>query len=451
MEKQKTLTLLCGLFMFCMKVSAQQLNAQNDLFSVQAGSCSYYLNVTVNDNAGTTSVNLQILTQAQNGVAGVNGGFLTYCPTGGFLGADFFTYVVSDSTGADSATVYINVVPYNNFIFAGDADQNGRVENFDVLAIGLAYNLSGPSRADSVSVNALAWSPSSYINSNPGAADCNGDGIVDANDLPTIEAFYHDTFPYPPAFDIETSTCRNNGIPFYVESLSGDSVYDGDTLDVLIKLGDSFLPTEAYGIAFALEFDKGFVNADAAEIFTNSSWLYQSDAGLFFKRNFQSAGAMEFALSKTNHNSATGGGQLLRARLPIDDNIDGIVSAPGWHNLNLKLTKTRVVSEYNVLRDVCVQQPSIMVYKIAAGISNPESKAVKVYPNPTNNQLFIEAENIHEIEITDITGRRIFQQKENSISRVELYLNDFSLATGTYFVKIKTADFVSTQKIFVQH
>ena len=213
---------------------------------------------------------------------------------------------------------------------------------------------------------------------------------------------------------------------------------------MVIKLGDDFTQNEAYGIAFTLE-------GNGVELNTSQSWLFQNDAGLFFNRSFQSTGQVEIALSKTNHNPAIGGGELLRARLPIDDNIDGIVSAPGWHNLILKLRKTRLISPYKIVRDVCVEQPSIMVYKMATGIREIKNGSVKIYPNPTNSQIFIEAEKIREIEITDITGRRIYNLQTDAANKIQIDLKEFSLADGTYFVKIKTMDFVSTQKIFVQH
>lgn len=448
MENRKIYPVICALIsamiLFCNKAEAQ-LNAQSDLFSVLENSCSNYLDVTANDNLDSLHLDsLQVLTLPQNGTATVNGNYFSYCPLNGFRGADQFTYLVVAGGQTSSATVYINVFGYNNFIFSGDADQNGRVENFDVLTLGLAYNLIGPARLNSSSVNALAWNPSSFLNTNPGAADCNGDGIVDALDLLSIETAYHDTFPIPAIFEIDTSECHGNGIPFYIESLSSDTVYSGDSLDVVIKLGDDFTQNEAYGIAFTLE-------GNGVELNTSQSWLFQNDAGLFFNRSFQSTGQVEIALSKTNHNPAIGGGEVLRARLPIDDNIDGIVSAPGWHNLILKLRKTRLISPYNIVRDVCVEQPSIMVYKMATGIREIKNGSVKIYPNPTNSQIFIEAEKIREIEITDITGRRIYNLQTDAANKIQIDLKEFSLADGTYFVKIKTMDFVSTQKIFVQH
>ena len=455
MENRKIYPLICALvgamILLCNKADAQ-LNAQSDIYNVLQNSCSSNLDVTANDNLNTLQIDtLYILSGPQNGTASASGRFLSYCPQQGYTGADNFTYRISAGGQIGTATVYVNVLSYNNFIFAGDADQNGRVENFDVLALGLAYGATGPTRPDMFTVNALAWDPLAYINSNPGAADCNGDGIVDSTDLQQIEIAYHDTFPAPPRFDIDTSVCGGEGIPFYIQPLLFDTVYDGDTIDINFMLGNNGMLNSAYGIAFTLQFDTRFIPGYAAQFFTGSSWVLQNNSGLFFSRSFQNTGEIEIALTRTDHISGNGNGVTLRARLPIDDNIDGIMEGPGTHPINLLLKKVRLISPYNIVQNVCIEQPSLTFYKTASGIREEQTGHAKIYPNPASSLLVIEAESIREIEITDITGRKIYVMQTSLVDRVQLNLKDLSLAPGNYFVKVKTSDFVSTQKIFVQH
>jgi hypothetical protein len=433
---------------------AQPAGAQNDLFQVLEGSCNNYMDVTANDPVSGQAFVLDIITQPAGGTAGINindGGYLFYCANNGFRGADQFTYMLTVGGVTSTATVYINVRSANNFIYPGDADQNGRIENYDVLALGLAYNLTGPARSNAASVSALAWQPTSFTNNDPGAADCNGDGIVDSTDLQPIELAYHDTVPYPPYFAMDTSTCLN-GLPFYIETLTGDSVNDLDTLDVAINLGSALSLGSAYGIAFTLEFDKGFIGGNDIEFNTGPSWLLQNTRSLFFKRSFQSEGMVDLALTRTDHTNSNGGGVLLRARLPIDDNIDGIASAPGWHNLHFKITGVRLVNAYNVVQGVCLQQPALFVYKSATGTGGqPGADMLKVYPNPANDILVLEASNIRNIEITDLTGRVIERFNMVPANKVQLNLKQLNLARGTYLIKIRTNDFTSVRKIFIQH
>ena len=447
-----TLMLIGILSMLFIKADGQVLNSQNDLYSVLVNTCSNYLDVKANDHADSfPSLQLQLLTQPAHGRATVNGNYLSYCPDTRYLGADHFKYLISDSTQADSATVYINVVGTNSLIFPGDADQNGKVENYDILAIGLAYHLLGPSRIDSISYTSLAWGPSAYLNSNPGAADCNGDGIVDSTDYFFVENTYHDTlagFSYRP---VETSECKGDGIPFYIQSLTGDTVVDGDTMEVVIKLGNDTMVNEAYGIAFTLEFDNGFIPGAGITFNTTSSWMLQNDAGLFFKRAFQPNGKVELALTKTNHAGAIGGGEIMRLRIPIDDNIDGIITAPGTHLLNFKLSNVRLVSPYDIVRDVCVEQPNFMVNKVSAGIGSSVGELLRIYPNPSNGNLIIEGENINKLEITDLMGRNVYVSSTAANNQMFINLQPLSLPDGAYFVKIFTKQSSYVKQIFLYH
>lgn len=438
-------------FVICLMISflanAQPPSAQSDLFNILQNTCSNYLDVTANDNPDSLSIpQLQIITQPQNGNASVNGNYLSYCPQAGYLGADQFQYAVGDSFRTDTATVYINVLQPNNQINAGDADQNGKVENFDVLAIGLAYGTLGPARLDSVSNASLAWLPLSYVNSDPGAADCNGDGIVDASDAAVVDNNFLDTFNVLKPYDVDTSVCSADGISFSIESLPGDSIYDGDTLTLSINLGNSGVLNEAYGIAFTLEFDNRFIAGSQIQFQTADSWLLQNDTGLFFKKDFQQTAEVQLALTKTNHLIAGGGGEILSAILPIDDNIDGIAVAPGWHDLKLALAKVRLVSEYDIVREVCVEPSEIRIYKVATGIPQRNEPGVKIYPNPSEGKLWIEGSGLREVEIADLSGKNVFRTHAAS-DRIEI---EAKLVPGVYLISVKTHDSVITKKLFIQ-
>lgn len=433
--------------------AAAQVNVQSDQFDVLQGTCSDYLDVTANDQLGGAVFSLSapnVSNQPLHGIVVVNGAYISYCADQGYTGADDFDYDVMVGGQTFTGTVYINVLAANNLINAGDADQNGVIENYDVLTIGLAYNLVGPGRDNPASVVSLAWQPSAYLNSDPGAADCNGDGIVQDDDVMLIDSGYGSTFPGNGNYKVDTSECRNGAL-FYIQAVVSDSVNDGDSPEIDIMLGNNQTVDDAYGIAFTLEVDKGFIDAEGVTFETGQSWILQNTQGLFFNKGFRTDGKVEIALTRTDHNPATGGGVLLRARLPIDDNIDGIVSAPGWHNLHLKLSATRLVSQYDVVQPVCTQQPSLMVYKNATGIAEKRSNTFRLYPNPATDRLFIEAEKIQTVEITDVTGRKLQTLQTGPVDRVWIDLHSLALATGTYFVKVRTAGFVNTKKIFVQH
>ena len=76
-----------------------------------------------------------------------------------------------------------------------------------------------------------------------------------------------------------------------------------------------------------------------------------------------------------------------------------------------------------------------------AGITEAENANVVLYPNPVNDKLNIVAEGIQEVNVLDINGRTVMTlQNTNTIDMS-------TMANGVYFVRVITANGVSTQKI----
>lgn len=61
---------------------------------------------------------------------------------------------------------------------------------------------------------------------------------------------------------------------------------------------------------------------------------------------------------------------------------------------------------------------------------------MKVYPNPANNSLYIDGEDIEEVVISDLFGRVVLKQKANAQQVVTL--NVSTISNGIYLVNVKT-------------
>ncbi len=84
------------------------------------------------------------------------------------------------------------------------------------------------------------------------------------------------------------------------------------------------------------------------------------------------------------------------------------------------------------------------------GLGNSFTKSsFLLYPSPSDGKINIQhEEKIQEIQIFDLTGKRIFQQKFNS-NAVNLEVND--IPNGIYIVYIKTETQTLKQKIIINH
>jgi|GEM_PF-6434802 len=69
---------------------------------------------------------------------------------------------------------------------------------------------------------------------------------------------------------------------------------------------------------------------------------------------------------------------------------------------------------------------------------------IKIYPNPANNKITIDANDVTDVKLFDVLGKQIFTSKQNQID-----VSNFN--EGVYFIQVQTNTGTTTQKIVVQH
>ncbi len=71
---------------------------------------------------------------------------------------------------------------------------------------------------------------------------------------------------------------------------------------------------------------------------------------------------------------------------------------------------------------------------IPSGMMENSQLLVTLYPNPANQLLWIEAENISAIEMYHISGQQVLQQQLNNENKIQLNITE--LPAGSYFVRV---------------
>lgn len=98
--------------------------------------------------------------------------------------------------------------------------------------------------------------------------------------------------------------------------------------------------------------------------------------------------------------------------------------------------KTKYGDEYSVT----VSTPT--------GIDNAQEQSITVYPNPVDDNLTIEAKDIKNICVFNLTGQKVYESKVNA-NEVNLNMSDFQ--SGVYMIQIETAEYTVTKRISVAH
>jgi len=109
--------------------------------------------------------------------------------------------------------------------------------------------------------------------------------------------------------------------------------------------------------------------------------------------------------------------------------------------------------EWTVTNGACSSNDYVLIKVVPnSGVESFENEIV-IYPNPTKNFIvikFIENTEIKNLEITDISGKRIFYKQYNSFfSEIELNLSDFE-KTKIMFLKVQTQNSIIQKKLVLE-
>jgi hypothetical protein len=69
---------------------------------------------------------------------------------------------------------------------------------------------------------------------------------------------------------------------------------------------------------------------------------------------------------------------------------------------------------------------------------------IKIYPNPANNKITIDATDVVDVKLFDVLGKQVTSTKTNDV-------DVSNLTNGVYFIQVQTKQNMYSQKIIVQH
>lgn len=344
-------------------------------------------------------------------------------------------------------------------VWPGDANNNGIVNNHDLLYMGLAYGQTGPSTN---SGGDIAWNSniSTYWGTTIGNmcdiayADCNGDGVVNAQDTTAIISNYNSThdIPYP-----ETFIDGIYGVdpPLALISVD-DSIEQGSTVSLDLNIGTSSIPVnDFHGIAFSVLYDPTVISPNSMRALLNhNSWLSSATSAmnLIIDEDDYANGRIDVAITLTQQSNISGFGNLGTLDFVIEDNLIGKDNAAAV-TLDLQIIDIHVIDNQSNYIPIASQRLLLNIFgepEVTSIQKTFDTQFVKAYPNPVIDVLNLSAEqvNIETVEILNVTGElveRLFS-RENDLSAIDV--SNFS--RGLYFFKVYTSDGIELKKISVQ-
>lgn len=409
------------------------------------------------------SIDYTIITEPSNGTLTPGAVAFYYMPNPGFTGTDQFTYqLCTGNTPAmcDMATVTICVLPDTittvctgmACVWPGDANNNGVANNFDILALGLAYGYTGGARPDASlnwvgqyapnwdmyisTADSTAGTTLGYFNAK--YADCDGNGIVEAADTLAVSLNYGLTHG-------KTGDQPDEDAPVIGFTLP-TTVQENTWVTADIILGSPDTPvTNVHGLAFTFEFDTNLIQPSSVSFnFNAASWL-GSAQNLSFNKAL-AGGIADVAYTRTDKTNVSGYGVIGTVSFFVIDNIDGKnQSAP---QLEIKASNASVVNASGVLTTLNTSAASTEVSTSITTSGGNAGNMVKVYPNPTAGMLYISSPLavVETATLYNTAGQAVLTQHAQTNN---LTVNTDSLAPGLYLLQLVSANGISTHKVQV--
>lgn len=355
------------------------------------------------------------------------------------------TNTIYTVTGAGSngcvATATVSVLTNTTCsdVWPGDANSDGLVSTLDVLELGLQFGFSGVPRATvSNSWNSFYannWAGLISTGKNRCHSDCNGDGQVDAVDMGAITA----NFGLTHSFKLNQTTSVNPDITIVpIQNILQKGTWGKSE----VYLGDLTNPiTNIYGFDFSLLFDNALIQTDSIYFVYENSFFNSGVSNLEFQKLNFSSGALFAADSRTNHINSGGNGKIGTLHYKTANSF-GVDST-----LNFSIINSIKTNDAGTFSALSGGTASVIVSSFA-GINefNKESIIIDIYPNPSQDVLYIRANERTTLILMNSLGEIVKEMRVNpTLSKMDVS----DLSNGVYILKSSDTGFVYNKKIAV--
>ena len=391
-------------------------------------------------NITGTILNFNLIGSLDNGI--INSyDYTTGCVNikGDSIALDTILISVCDSLICDTTELHLAV---EAGVWPGDANVDTKVNHFDLLNIGLAYGSMGQARNNASSVwdgyLTPDWLQSTGTVVDYKHVDCNGDGIINAADTNPINMNWGSSYFY-------SLKGASGVIPLYVD-ISNTPTTHNAALPII--LGNSAFPaTDAYGLAFSLNYDTTLIVPNSVYITFDNSWLgIQGTDLLSVQKDFYNNSKTDLAITRHDGNNITGFGQIGMLNFTIQDDI---MLRGG--NLQFVFSIDNIEMIDNQASPILIDGQSNTLVITSTNTNNQAlEREINLFPNPANEQITIEAEKtiIEDIIMMNITGQGVISK---SIQKEQRTLKVNELPTGIYTIMIKTNKGILNKKISINH
>ncbi|WP_020569020.1 T9SS type A sorting domain-containing protein [Neolewinella persica] len=328
-------------------------------------------------------------------------------------------------------------------MWPGDTNDDGQIDHKDLLNIGLIHGTSGPARTPpGVTFEekvAPAWPNSFNSGLNQAKVDCDGNGLIESQDLTLVETYYGRIIDGLWEPGNGASTGQGPAL-----ALVGGPINSGERSTLSVAFGENNDPLAVgYGMAFVLNFNPDQIDLNTISVDFDDSYLGE-DLLTIARLSPNENGRLEIALSRKDQvNTTNPGGEVCKISFIALDNVDG-----GDYDLTFQIVPDTFLLADQSSADIQGSNTTITVMGTVAVREPNWGRELIIFPNPyTAGPLNIRGNlpSLDRLVIFDVNGQRV---RRLAGTTRDLDLSD--LSAGTYLLQLEKGAEKVVRKIIKQ-
>lgn len=422
-----------------------------------------YAKVNLGNDTATTysssSILLNAINQGSSAIINYNWSPIGSCnncsnPTYSLTSTTKISVSINDINGCTATDTVEILACSNDCVWPGNTNNDTLINHLDLFNIGLGYGDSGFSRLLQSNVYdgypAKNWTNNINNGPNEKYADCNGDGIINIDDVTSILQNYS-----PNNVVINTPQTPND-LPLLINMPAGP-FQDGSHFNCDLSLGTNSIQGDSiYGVAFTFNFDPLVIDTNTISFLTFNNWMYAANNDyLDIQRNYKSKGKYEVSVVRKNHIGKSGFGSFGGMAIDIiTGNVIGRLNSTKNYKLKCFVNNVRVINANGQIVASHGSADSTVIEYTPKGIDEANvSSLISLSPNPAETNVNIKCNGnlyIKKIRIINMLGENINElQFENTTSQKQINIPLQNLAKGVYLIGIETNKGTTIKRLVV--
>jgi len=362
-----------------------------------------------------------------------------------------YTIEVQDKCG-QSKSMEVEVILDSECVFPGDINYDGRVDQYDLVALGLTFSGTGPSRKfaslEWMAQACLNWEAIQENGANYKHADTDGSGLIDLNDFQAIKTNWLKEHN----FELKQDNILSP-ISLKADVTAIPNLTEGGTLKMDILLDHEFkTPVSVHGLAFEVHYTLSDGTVGEPIVIFEDSELGTKDDDLLTHVSYDAINQKSLiGLTRFDNQNKRIENKVTTVLMEIEPvpSVDSLV-------FSVVVDNVFMVNSEGTAIPVAKQNSEVTILGEEVGIGQlPTLESYRIYPNPAQEKftLDVTTEKPEQVgfSLHSLTGQEVWSKNQETVNQaIREEVDMLDLPSGIYFLKIQIGTDYLVEKIVKQ-